>query len=122
MSDDLQGGGQQGLVAKSVGNAVFARAKLIKITPSTMHFAADANIARRMPTVLALKLLLSAEVRLANGAESDECRTVCFRTRPLRTKGRRRRLLAVLVGNTLAKMLAAETALQFLRGSMVSTP
>ena len=87
-----------------------------------MHFAVDTKIARRMPTALALQLLFSAEVRLANGAESDERRAVCFTTRLLRTKGWRGGLRAMLAGNTLAKMLAAETALQLLRGSMVSTP
>ena len=108
--------------AESVCNAIFARSKLIKIMLSTMHFASDTKIPRSMPTLLALQLLFSAEVRLANAAESDECRTVCIRARLLRTKGRRGRHRAMLAGNTLAKMLAAETALQLLRGSMVSTP
>ena len=108
--------------AESVCNAIFARSKLIKIMLPTMHFASDTKIPRSMPTLLALQLLFSAEVRLANAAESDECRTVCIRTRLLRTKGRRGRLRAMLAGHILAKMLAAETALQLLRGSMVSTP
>ena len=103
-------GRQQALLAKAVDNASLARSKLMKITLCTMHFARDTKISRCVP-----QLLLSAEMRMANGAESDKCRTVCFRTRPLRTKGRRRRLRAVLAGNILAKMLAAETALQFLR-------
>ena len=102
--------------------ASFARSKLIKMTLPTVHFASDTKISRSMPTLLALQLLFSAEVRLAKGAESDERRAVCFRTRLLRTKGRRGQLRAMLAGNILAKMLAAETALQLLRGSMVSTP
>ena len=108
--------------AESVCNASFARSKLIKMILPTMHFASDTKIPRSMPTLLALQLLFSAEVRLAKGAESDERRAVCFRTRLLRTKGRRGQLRAMLARNILAKMLAAETALQLLRGSMVSTP